>query len=176
MSLNAIYNFESAFETTAQSYLNGRGITAATTQDSPSFQKSRPRVELMFLKGSGMQRWAIVINGKNAALDPTILSGIPQSQLYALRRESAWQFSCQFDVLTNADMVEHSTYRVQVRALLAQLWTVVNSSLPYHSVELIRDAGDSEIKVSPQLGYYKTEMKFEGMISVQADAWLQLIT
>ena len=173
MSARDIYDFEGITETAAQQVLAGLQVTAATTQDAPKFQKARPRVEIKYTHGPGLGRFAVVINGVNLALDASAGLGLSPAQLFYARRESAWQFRLQFNLLTAAQIEVHTSYRATVRSALAQFWWLINGVAPMtrHSVQLAKDNGSSPILIAPEEGLMKTEMSFDGTISVQADAW-----
>ena len=167
MSARDIYDFEGIVESAAQAVLSELNVTAATTQDAPTFKKIRPRVEIEVTLGPGLQRWAVY--------PPATGTG---AQRYNARRESAWQFKIQFSLLTAADIKVHSDYRATVRAALAQLWLNINGVAPMtrHSVQMTKDSGSSPVMLSPEKDMMKTDIGFDGTISVQADAWPALET
>ena len=178
MSVEQIYDFEGIVETAAQVVLKGMDLASYTTQDDPAFQKTRPRVEIKYTHGPGQGRFATIVNGTNLAIDPTPGSGMTPEQKFYARRESAWQFGIRFDLITSVDIGAHTKYRALVRNSLAQLWLTINGTDPMtrHSVQMSKDNGSSPVMVSPQDGMMKTEMSFDGTISIQADAWGALIT
>jgi hypothetical protein len=176
MSASEIYDFEGIVEPAAAAVLAGLNLTAFTTQGTPDFQKDRPRVEIKLTMGPGLSRFVIVINGVNGLVDPSILAGLTQQQIMSYRRESVWQFTLQFHLLTANDIAAHAAYRAQVRNVLAQFWSLINGVAPMtrHAIQMTSDNGSSPILVSPERGMMKTEMSFDGTISVQADAWSAL--
>ena len=167
MSARDIYDFEGIVESAAQAVLKELNVTAATTQDAPTFQKVRPRVEIEVTLGPGLQRWTVY--------PPATGTG---AQRYNARRESAWQFNIKFYLLTDFDIKVHSDYRATVRAALAQLWININGVAPMtrHSVQMTKDGGSSPVIPSPEKNMLLTQIGFGGTISVQADAWPALAT
>lgn len=111
-------------------------------------------------------------------------AGNPPSALYFYRRESAWSYNILFSVITDDDINVHTNYRTQARAALSALWTLINnyvdpngvSVMPFHCLELQRDAVAGAIQISPEKGFMKTDQRFEGLVSIQANAWAQLLT
>ena len=174
MSAKDIYDFEGISETAAKQVLASMEIQAFTTRDKPDFQRDRPRVEIKFTLGAGLQRFMPVVNG--AIATPTTPNVSPTILFYC-RRESAWGFRMQFDLLTGIDIEGHADYRAQVRSALAQLWQLVNGVPPMtrHCMQLLKDNGSSPVLVAPESGMMKTEMSFDGTISVQANAWGALL-
>jgi hypothetical protein len=179
MSVKDIYDFEGVVESAAQSVLQELGLTAATTLDLPQFQKDRPRVEIKFVLGRGNNRFVYIdpTTGVNAAVDPSVAAGKTGKDLYTMRRESAWDFELYLYAISEFDIVKHIEYRTQVRAVAAIFWTLMNMvKLTRHSIELNEDQGNSEPTVAPDKSYIKTQLRFSGKISVQADAWPALVT
>lgn len=174
MSAKDLYDFEGILETAAQGVLQDLGLTAATTQDAPLFQKKRPRVEIVYKHGAGLGRFVVIIDGKMAT--PETAAGLTPKERFYARRESAWLFSLKFQLLTAAQIAVHAEYRAEVRAALAQFWLLINGTrLPRHTVQLTKDNGSSDVLVAPEEGIYRTDMSFEGAISIQADAWAALV-
>jgi hypothetical protein len=169
-----IYDFEGIAETAAKNVLTGMEIKAFTTRDKPDFQKDRPRVEIKFTLGAGLQRFMPVVNG---AMATPATPNVTPTVLFYLRRESAWGFRMQFDLLTRDDIGAHADYRAQVRGALAQLWQLINGTAPMtrHAIQLGKDNGSSPVLIAPESGIMKTEMSFDGSIAVQANAWPALL-
>src|ERR1017187_9389800 len=174
MSARDVYDFDGAFETAAKSVLTGMQLKVFTTQDKPDFQKERPRIEIKFTLGAGLQRFVPIING---AIATPATPDVTPALLFFCRRESARAFNAQFDLITAADISSHADFRAQARNALAQLWQLINgAALPRHCVQLSRDGGSSPILIAPEQGMMKTEMSFGGTISIQQDAWPALLT
>lgn len=157
MSASAIYDFEGSIETAAKAAFLAAGVTCYTTQDAPELQRSRPRVEVELVVGSGqLQRPMIAALGEE--------------------REVAWGAQLRVDIITAADIAGHSQYRAEVRNICATLGDRLNEvSLPSHRIAFVRDSGSTP-RIQPEAGYFVTTMLFDLTITVQADAWAQLNT
>lgn len=173
MSASTIYDFEGVVESAAVAVFEGLGINAFTTQDTPDFQKARPRVEIKFTLGAGLNRFVSIKDGQ--VVTPATPDVTP-SLVFFLRRESAWMFELEFDVLTAADIKAHAAYRAKVRAALGQFWVLMNDSpgMENHCIQMDSNSGNSPVLVAPEQGIMKTEIRFNGKISVQMDAWPKL--
>lgn len=176
MSVADVYNLEGIIDASAQAVLQAApmNLTAATPLDAPKFQKNRPRVEIRSSIGEGLGRFVPVQNG--AIITPGTPNFDPKSTFF-FRRETAWSFRIQFDVITSTNIEEHEEYRSTVRNATAQLWSLINNVAPMvnHAVQLARDGGSSPMQVAPEEGLMKTEIFFDGNISIQAYAWAQLL-
>lgn len=174
MSAKDLYDFEGIVEAAGKAVLEAQGLNAATTLEAPQFQKVRPRVEIRYTHGAGLNRFVAIVDG--AVVTPETAAGLTAAQLFYARRETAWQCGLEFRLLTAADMAVHSEYRAEVRAALAQFWLLINGGvLTRHKLELGQDKGSSGVLVAPEEGIYRTDMSFSGSISVQQDAWAALV-
>lgn len=174
MSASDIYDLEGVLENAAKVALNALGLTCFTTQDGPEFQKVRPRVEIKATINAGRNRFVTLKNG--AVIDHTTV--ITPSEAFLLRRESAWSFRLEFAALTKADIAAHTAYRAEVRAALAQLAPNINTSaaVTRHVIQMGTDNGASPVMVAPEQGLMKTELSFDGTISINQGAWSALTT
>lgn len=175
MSATDIYNLEGIINASAQAVLQSMNLIAATPLDAPMFQKERPRVEIKSSIGAGMGRFTPIQNGQ--IIPPSDPTNDSKSTFF-YRRETAWSFRIQFDVVTSTNIQEHESYLATVRNATAQLWVLINNVQPMvnHCVQLARDGGSSPMMEAPELGLLKTEIFFEGNISIQAYAWAQLLS
>lgn len=173
MSASQIYDIEGILEAAAQAVLNALSLEAFTTRSDPEFQKVRPRVEIEATLGGGLGRFVPI---KDGAVVTSPTADVTPSELFFLRRESAWQVRLQFNIITEADITIHAEYRAKVRAALAQLWVSINApaTLPRHVLQLTKDNGSSPIMVQPEQGMMKTEITFDGSVSVVNGAWADL--
>lgn len=173
MSVADIYDLEKAVETAAKAVLVAAGLNAYTTQDTPNFEKDRPRVEIEFTQGAGLNRWVVIDPDTGAA--PT---GMQPAELDLYRRESAWACSIIFSAITEADISQHAEYKVKVRNALASLWIKINEAagMTRHAIRMTSDGGSSALQAATDKSFYLTDFTFNGKIAVQADAWPALVT
>lgn len=173
MSVADIYDLEKAVETAAKTVLEAAGLKAYTTQDTPNFEKDRPRVEIEFTQGTGANRWSLIDPATGAA--PT---GKTPTELDLYRRESAWNCTITFSAITEADITQHAEYKVKVRNALAALWLSINEAtgMTRHYLRMTSDGGASQLQAATDKSFYLTDFTFNGKLSVQADAWPALVT
>ncbi len=152
-----IYDFETAIENAAATSLTAAGLTTLNTTSSIDLQKSRPRVELMFVNGAGRNQW----------FTPPAL--IPTS-IYAGRRETAWRGQMKVGVVTASDFKVHSSFRATARAKIHGIVIGMNKALPLHCVEMIYDRGCSVVQ-KPQDDEFLTSMIFEIDFCIRATSW-----
>ena len=179
MAISDIYAMEQIVEPALASILGtitAGGIQAFSSQDPTQFQKIIPRVEIQFNVGAGQNRFVIVDPSSGAyPTDPPAVAALQGNQLMnRYRRESAWACSCQFALITAANITDHNAYRAMVRASLASLNVFVNEALPRHELVFTGDGGNTPMQMSEDKAYFKTDFVFNGKISVQADAWTAL--
>lgn len=170
MSVEQIYDIEGIVETAGKKVLEALGLKAFTTRDAPDFKKDRPRIELKLTLGQGCNRFTPIYEGQVVT---AATPNMTPSLVFFCRRETAWYFKLQFVLLTRDNMEVHAAYRAAARNALAQFWLLINGAPPLtrHCIQMDRDNGSSEIEVSPEHGLMKTEMSFDGTVSIQADAW-----
>jgi hypothetical protein len=156
MSAQDIYDFEVIVPVAVQTVLTAAGLTAMTIADTQDFQKTRPRVEVVY-KHTGEaqpQRKAMLDDGS--------------------KRTSCFRGELKLHAITDADAagkLAHSEYRAQVRAAVAVLQDQLNgSALANHNIQFIT-SGNEETGVRSADGYQQTTFSFQVDLSVQQDAW-----
>ncbi len=162
MRYQDIYDFEGIVEGAISAVFIDGGVTALTSISDPELQKERPRVEVVYSHGAGMNRFVMVTSDGSPAIadDP-----------YPFRRESAWRGSLKIDVITEANPVAHRAFRSKVRSMMANIWTAVNEThLPNHKLQFASDGGTTPTYDSTK-GFYVSSLLYNTDLSVQADAW-----
>ena len=104
--------------------------------------------------------------------------GVTPAEAFDFRRESAWDCTLIFLVITAPDIVTHSTYCALCLNALASIWNQINDqpTMTRHHLTLARDLGSSQIEMFQDKGQFTTRMTFNGRISVQANAWPALVS
>ena len=155
----AIYDFESVVSRAVAEVLTDAGLKALTIEDESDFQKTRPRVEVIY-KHLG-------------EATPKRIAVLPDKS----QRTSAFRGELHLHAITDADPVgktAHSQYRAVVRAVIAGLQDAVNGDkLDKHRINFVV-TGNEITGIRPQDGYQQTTFPFQIDISIQADAWATL--
>lgn len=159
MSVESCYDIEGDLESAIGPILSAT-ISALTPQDDPTFQKDRPRVEVMVQLGAGKSNHVQLID-----------DGTGTGQL----REDAWDATLRVELLTGADIKIHSSYRAFLRDKISNMPALINGiTLMNHVIYYpIRSLGTSPV-LTPQAGYYKTVMNYALVVSIHQDAWALL--
>lgn len=147
-----VYDFERVFETACKAVFSAAEVKAFTTQDSPDFQRDRPRVEITFTPGAGHGRYVLI-------------SGV--------QRETAWAGQYRLSVITAAEITIHSVFRSQVRSIMHGIDDFINAVEPMlrHKLQpFFRDGGTTPT-MQAQEGVYRSDMIFDVNFSLQAYAW-----
>ena len=176
--LAAIYSFPNLFERALQAVFADAQIAAYTSQLVPttgnaaqdaalvadgyeiiSFQRDRPRAEILFTPGAGLGRFI-----------PLAVAGTK------VPVESCWSGTYLVRALTKPDIREHNAFVVQLRFLLQTMGVRLNGTAPMtrHAVApMFRDGGSSPLTKNED-GYYETTLQYNLNFSVQADAWASI--
>lgn len=171
MPIATVYDFESAIEPAIKTILEAQSLTCLTSRDALTFEKAVPRVEIVYLHGPGLKKWADLQTLIDAGLVPV---GLTPNQYWQMRRESAWQSQLNLNAITKADVAVHANYRAKVRAVLASCWQFINGfSITTHMLNFDNEGGNSPI-YKPQDGFFGTTISYPVKVSVQADAWSAL--
>lgn len=181
MSARDIYDFEGIVEaTTVSLFLDDNDISAISTQNPRKLRRDRPRVEVLYVHGSGRQQMVLV-----------------GGTTIEYRRERAWNGQLKLELVTDADIQLHTAFRCQVRSLMAAFWLNINAKpgditpwsygplgkplvlppggrLRNHKLQSAGDGGTSPV-MSGQ-GYLQTTMLYDVDLSVQDNAWALLNT
>jgi hypothetical protein len=147
-----VYMFEFIFPESVRLIMQDRQITAYTDFVPPELQKERPRAEIVFIPAAGQSRFRRV-NG--------------------IARESAWAGSFQFTLITAPDMAIHGRYVSKIRALIHQLYDLINMADPMSNHKLQEfsiDSGTSGTFKADE-GYYQTIINLAVNVSIQDNAW-----
>lgn len=159
-TLDQIYDIETALEAAFKTLFEEELFTTYVTNDAAEFQKSRPRVEIMFALGSE--------TGHNST----------HSTYY---RPDAFNGSLVVAVVTPADdtngTAQHAQYRARVRNLMAKCRTRFKSDadgddalLPYHTVQDVVESGTAPA-YAPEDGVYISRGNYELKLNIRPDAW-----
>lgn len=181
----AIYDFPGIFEPALQTLFVSRGITAFTSQAVAStgdalqdqelveqgfeiidYQKDRPRVEILFVPGSGQERFR-----------PTLVEGVE------IPLEVAWAGQFKVDVFTLPDVRMHRAYVTMVRFILHTRLLQVNAFLPdgttpgnpgtlkKHRIQNYQTDSGTTPHMQPEPGVFQTSLIMDINFSIQDDAW-----
>lgn len=150
-----IYSFEQIFEDALKAVFTAREVKAFTSQDTPDFQKDRPRVEVVFIPGPSQGQYKTV--GGNF-------------------RQTSWKGQFQLRLVTEASAQVHNAFRAVIRSIMHGVGAAINETPPMDKHKLqpfFADAGTSP-RYQPEEGTYETNMIFECDFSVQNSAWAAL--
>lgn len=165
-----VYDFESVFEPPIAKLFQAQGIISyvsrgrlnddGTINGQPDFQKDRPRVEVVFTRGSGRKRWHLPPNPQ------------PNIPLVMQARESAWIGNLAIAALTIADGYTHAQFLATVRYVAAAIpGSVDGLSIVNHCINgPISDLGETH-QYNREQGYYLTTINYAFEFSVQNTAW-----
>lgn len=171
MPIADIYDFEIVIEPAIKALLVAAGLSCITSRDTPTLQKSVPRVELSYLHGPGLNRFANLQSLIDAEIIP---SGLTPLQYWQMRRESAWQSQINLELVTAANLAQIALYVSQVRGVLASCWQFINGiTIDTLFLQFDREPANGPV-YTPQDGYYGVKMAQSVKVSVQADAWSAL--
>ena len=178
MSIVDIYDFEGQVENACAKVIKTFGLDAYSAQDAPRFQTVRPRAEVFFNKGAGLSKFVSLDPATFLPIAPGGSITDPKAIFY-MRRESAWNCTIRFDLITQSDISVHSDKRAYLRAILAIIWQLINGpdsigGLTNHVLQMEADGGETAMVVAPEKAWYKTSMTFRGKISVVFNAWTAL--
>ena len=89
---------------------------------------------------------------------------------------TAWNVNLVFTVVTDrvktAQAPAHSAYRAKVRLLCTQFWTLLNTRMPYHLFEEIKEGGTTPGMINEQARNEDiSKMHFAGIIKIRDGAW-----
>jgi hypothetical protein len=120
------------------------------------FQKSRPRVELEAMTGA-------------AGLIHYPLAGVKPVGGYS--HDMAHGIGVKVRCITEASIVIHRQYVLQVRAIMSTVLATVNGFAPMtnHCLQELNDGGNTD-RYAPEQGLFETALIFNGQITMQADA------
>ena len=167
------YEFERLLSVTLAALFNRNELKPKAISDTPELQSDRPRVEVVVTQGASL--------GRHYILDA-------QGQ----RRENGWHGVMTLAVITSADIGIHSAYLGAVRNLAATLDRLDLSDealtatpdppgpddpnpptafpLLYHEISQIT-VGGSAHNWKPEAGYYETQLNYDFIFAIRADAW-----
>ena len=167
-AITEIYDFETAIEEAFRAALAAADLTAYTVATVPDesdieaaqqFQKSRPRVTL-HLETGGAAGMLLANGGIRAS------SGSSPEQCYS--------GTLTLEVLTEAAIASHRTYRATVRRVMDTICPDVNGDpLTKHKVQKCKASGTSAIYSSDQ-GAYVSKLTYDLDFSIQTEAWADL--
>lgn len=164
MSAINIYDFESPIEHSIAAGLAAAGLTVGsptefyllgTLSTEESFQKTRPRVEVVFRSGAEKKSYAVMTDGT--------------------LRNASWLGTLTCYIVSGTNIVSHRNYRAQVRNVLALLRNTANTDLDYHKLQNITETGTS-VDYKPEDGYYASTITFQVDFGIDAGAWAELNT
>ncbi len=171
MPIADVYDFEIVIEPAIKALLVAQGLACITSRDTPTLQKSVPRVEVSYSHGLGLNKFAPLQPLIDAGIIP---AGLTPLQYWQMRRESAWQSQINLELITKADLGQLTLYVTQVRAILANCWQFINGiSVQTLFLQFDKEPTNGPV-YSPQEGYYGVKMAQPIKVSVQADAWSAL--
>lgn len=161
MSVNDVYDIEGELELAVSAVLNAAGVTGLTTQDPQTFQKNRPRSEVMAILGAGKDGHMHDLSADtDVEINPV---------------EDAWNISLRVAIITDAAIEGHTNYRSMVRYLMASIPGRINGiSLINHVAHgpVLHQSSTPILKTDE--GYFVTRSEFNLTISVHQDAWPKL--
>jgi hypothetical protein len=156
----ALYDFETVLPSAAKAVFAAAGLAAYTLADTPTVQRSRPRVEIIYRHGGNSSPAQI-----HRMTDGTY-------------RVAAFRGELSIYVITDADATgrsAHSAYRAQVRAVLASLPFVLNAGanppLPKHAIHFPPVSESEEHGIRQADGFEQTTFTWNINFSIQANAW-----
>lgn len=156
MAAEDIYNFESIIPAAVKTVLEERGLTVFTLDDSPTFQKVRPRVEVV---------WRTI-----GEATPKRLAKLPDDSM----RTSCFRGELKLHCITDADDAgkrDHGTYRARIRDGVASLQSGANATLlTFHSIQFVV-SGNEETGIRVQDGYEQTTFPYQVDVSIMPTAW-----
>jgi len=158
-TLDQIYDIETAIEAAFKTLFEEELFATYVTNDAASFQKERPRVELMFALGGE--------TGHHSTA----------SDYY---RPDAFSGSLAVAIITPADdqgTAQHAQYRARVRNLMAKCRTRFRSDseaddalLPYHTIMDVVESGTAPA-YAPEDGHYISRINYELKTNIRPAAW-----
>ena len=181
MSVQDVYNFENVFEPACAKLLTTRGLTVFTAAGktvlnpdgsfsiaAPDLQRDRPRVEIVFTKGSSSGKLAIVSPGDD----------------YDLHRQQAWLGNFDFSCVTDIQTDVHFQYVAEVRNLLATLAYQMNAAdgdgnkiyLPNHHMHHPCVESGEQHRYDTKSKFFVTSIRLSFQFSILPSAWALLST
>jgi hypothetical protein len=151
-----IYNFELIVPRAIKDLFTARTVTAFTMEDATDFQKTRPRIDIVWTtKGEVSPRiWAI----------------LPDET----KRAAAFKGDLKIFVVSSSDpdgRLTHAEMRAAVRDVIAGLPDSLNGSgLQNHKLNFI-EFGQEETGIRDKDDLLQTTFPFTCHIAIQKDAW-----
>lgn len=130
-----------------------------TILDPKTFQKERPRVEVLCRRGAGTDKHLV----------HTEITGLE------LEIEDCWDLEINAAVITDADITSLRQFSAVVRYIMARLPALINTGtapglVNHFLAHPIFSEGDSLI-YKPEDGVYQTHMTFKTIVSIHQNAW-----
>jgi hypothetical protein len=158
VSAQTVYSPEVELETAITGLLTDALLTLSTS-DPQTFQKGRPRAEVVCQLGAD----------RSAHLALSDFTGLNDDV------EDSWAVIVTVDVITDAIIAPHDSCRALARLKMAQLPSLINGTSLFNHVAYgpIRHMSTNMLLDSAQ-GLYRSTMQYSFDISVHADAWAKL--
>lgn len=151
-----IYDFSGQIEPAIKAVFTDAEVKAFTAQEAPQFQKERPRVEVVFVKGQGRGQW-FRVPGETAP------------------RETAWQGALNLAAISSPDIATHNAFCVKIRNIMATIGQQINgNTLPFHKIQNFFVSGGETPSYTVEDGVYRTDISYNVEVSVQNNAWMAL--
>lgn len=153
-AITAAFDFEEIFPTAIKAVFAARGMNCFIPQDTADFQKTRPRVDAIFVTGS-------------EAVPRRIMPNMPNQN-----QNATWAATLTLEVVTNADVAGkaiHAQYRSICRWLAPFLPDLLNPQLTNHVLKFVRETG-APTGYNSQEGYWTTHFTFSVDFAVKYNA------
>ncbi len=152
-----VYDIEGEIEKAITAILNAT-LLSISTQDKPALQRARGRAEVQCSLGSGLMHLA-------PSEETALLCDV----------EDAWNLTTSLELISEADMAAHTTFRSAIRLTMFQLPPLINGVLILNHVIYgpMRHLG-STVVTKADGGYYVTKMNFACHVSIHTAAWQSL--
>ena len=162
MSANSIYDFETPIEHGVALSLSAAGLNVCTpieffvggeSVDEQTFQKHRPRVEIVFTPSGEKKSYAVMQDGS--------------------LMNASWTGALTCYVISGIDIAEHRSYRASLRRIMALLRNTINTTLDYHKIQNWYESGSS-VDYKPEDGYFTSTITYQVDFGIDAGAWAEL--